>query len=68
MEQDPRAGDRKREEARVDAILKVPPLHPETGAEWGPAEAAAVVKAENEAVDRAAAGDRNFNPINIQRR
>ena len=69
MEQDPRAVDRKREEARGSAILKVLPLHLGISAEWDPAEEAAVakaeevvvvkakeaavVKAEDEAVDRA---------------
>jgi len=42
--------------------------HPGTGAEWDPAEEAAVGKVKDEAVDRAAVGDRNSNPINIQRR
>ena len=68
--------DRKREEARGNAVLKVSPLHPGTSAERDPAEEAVVakaeevvvVRAEDEAVDRAALGERNFNPINIQRR
>jgi hypothetical protein len=76
MEQDPRVVDRKQEEARGSATRKIPPLYYGLHAEWDPAEGvdvaraeeAVVVKAEDEAVDRAGAGDRNFNPINIQRR
>jgi hypothetical protein len=63
MEQDRRARDREREKARADAILKVPLPHPVTGAVWDRAEVAAAVKAKDEAADRVAAGDHNFNPI-----
>jgi hypothetical protein len=71
MEKDPGVVDRKPEKAREDAIRKISPLRPGISAEWDPTEErvvvkakeVVVVKAQDEAVDKAAAGNRNLNPL-----